>query len=274
MENRENHLENNIKWLVLDVDECLYNKTYQNDNKSIKFGDAFITIHTEIIQKYLDTINNRMNFTFDIDSLVNYLKNLNGGLNSIIGLIILLEKLNIHFSMSEYHNIMFKSFRYDKITQNSNINKLITKAQSYNMKVAIFSNGSYPHIMKCLNQLGVNISLLDYISCLEFTSKQVINEQKPSMFSYINFQNEINALPKNIYFFDDNYNNCKTANNLGWNTILVNDKNNEDDVRPVNTKKHKQIKIKNKMFNLKNINKKYIHSIPNIDKAIDLIHCM
>lgn len=279
------------KWLVLDVDDCLYNKTYKTKKggiiSNISFGDAFIPIHTKIIESYLGIINEKMNLNFDSKTLVDYSKKLNGGSNSIIGLIILLEKLNIHFSMSKYHNTMFKHFKYDKIKENLNINNLIKKAHDCEMKVAIFSNGSYPHIMKCLHQLRVDISLLDHISCLEFTSKQVINEQKPSMFSYINFQNEILAKPENIYFFDDSYNNCKTANNLGWNTILVNDDNNKKDVliyntnvnnyndtKKVNNRNHKKAKKKTGIFNLKNGDKKYIHCISNINEAEDLVQYM
>ena len=45
------------KWLVLDVDECLYPPTYTDESGTFKFVDSFINIHKEFTEKYLNTIN-------------------------------------------------------------------------------------------------------------------------------------------------------------------------------------------------------------------------
>ena len=214
------------KWLVLDVDECLYSPSYTDSNGTHNFVDSFINIHKVFTEKYLDSINSILNKTpYTIDTLIDLIKKLNNGSNSIIGLFILLKQLNIPFSMTDYHNTMLKYFPYNKINKNNSIHEGIARAKAKNMKIAIFSNGSYPHIMKCLERLELKLNLFDYVSCLDFIAPTVITDQKPAKDSFIKLQNEINAQPSDIYFLDDSDKNCIGAKKLGWNVVYVNPDN-------------------------------------------------
>ena len=132
--------------------------------------------------------------------------------------------------MTDYHNTMLKHFPYEKINKNIYIEDGIIRAKNKGMKIAIFSNGSYPHIMKCLERLNLKLSLFDYVSCLDFIAPTVITDQKPAIDSFIKLQTEINATPNNIYFFDDSDKNCIAARNVGWNVFCVSPTYNKRDI--------------------------------------------
>jgi FMN phosphatase YigB (HAD superfamily) len=266
-------------WLVLDVDECLYDATYINDKigEKRKYVDDFIKIHKDYALQFLEQINMKIaseqivddngnqitNFETDI-VFINYLKSLNRGGNSIIGLFKLLKRLQIPFSMTDYHNTMYKKFRYDKIEKNENIKIAIAYAKQSGMKIGIFSNGSYPHIMKCLNRLELNLDLFDYISCIDFIADTVSEDHKP--YSFEKFQNEIQAKPENIYFFDDSDKNCFGAKRAGWNVFFV---NTSKKINERNTEIVQYGITISSTGNLEDINK--IHCIENIDLLLQYI---
>ena len=269
---------NNNKWLVLDIDECLYPPKF--DDNSEFFASTFVTIEKEFSKKYLNLIKKNtckiknIHTNCDIKNLFNlrkYLGDITKSHARIIGLFITLKELNIYVPVNEYHCAISKNFRYDKIEKNENIINAIQTAKCNNMKCAIFSNASYFHIMKCLQRLELNIKLFDYISCLNFVSDNVIMERKPNLYSFKKFQNEINAKPENIFFFDNSINNCISAFHLRWNAILVNTN------IPKNVMYHKctiKIKpVKNTIDILTNTNKNkciyQIDSISNINFIIN-----
>lgn len=224
------HGGDNTKWLVLDVDDCLYPPKYDNNTKY--FVSSFVNVEKKFTKRYLDLIKKRceikeINTNNDDKNLKNLREYLMKKINSfsiIIGLFMELKKLDIPIPIDEYHNSIECVFPYDKIVENVKIITAIEIAKNKKMKCAIFSNGSCRHILRCLEKLNLSTELFDHISCLDFLSETVIQDLKPHVNSYCKFQNEINAKSENIFFFDDSINNCTNACESGWNAILVNKK--------------------------------------------------
>ena len=108
---------------------------------------------------------------------------------------------------------------------------------------------------------NLSTELFDYISCVNFISETVIQDQKPHIESYRKFQKETNAKSENIFFFDDSINNCINALNSGWNVILVNTN------KPINV-----VPIKSKIDILTTVRKnKLIYQIDSISDISLLI---
>ena len=218
---------NDDKWLVLDVDECLYPPTYEHNNIIQKYIDSFIICNRHYISNFVNDIKKIIlyetidNSISDLDRVVNYLKKVNKDLMPIIGLFMLLKKYNIYYDINEYYDLISKNFPYNKINKNININNAIANAKKNGMKCAIFSNGSKPHVKKCLKYLELSEDLFEYISSVDFDHDCVLNLQKPHDIAYLHFQQQIKAKPKNIYFFDDSEKNCIAGQKRKWNVVLV-----------------------------------------------------
>ena len=112
-----------------------------------------------------------------------------------------------------YHLPLNTELRYELLGKDNQLNYLLTMLP---LQKIIFTNGTYGHAKKCLENIGITKHFNKIIS------RDRINSLKPDYHSYVKLLN-ICKIKKNdlCVFFDDLPENLITAKELGWTTILI-----------------------------------------------------
>lgn len=111
---------------------------------------------------------------------------------------------------------------YEDININIKLYNLFTYFYSKNVPIYIYTNGTLSHAVQSLKQLRI-FNLTKGIF-----ARDNIPYMKPTLdsFKFVNKQIKMKYPYSNIYFFDDMYDNCKTALLVKWNSILINPNHN------------------------------------------------
>lgn len=151
----------------------------------------------EILEKWTDTNSNgtKMGATNDINEIINWVN-------------LIQERMNTHISFEEFkrlYEVELSTVKYYK--------DVVSYAHSLKdkCKIAILSN-LMPFDKKRIND-QYDLSKFDYVY-LSFE----VGTRKPNKDIYQYVLNDLNVLPENILFIDDDENNILTAKELGWNT--------------------------------------------------------
>ena len=103
--------------------------------------------------------------------------------------------------------------RYELLTKDVQLNYLLTMLPLHKI---IFTNGTYGHAKKCLQ----NIEITHHFD--KIISRDKINALKPEYNSYIKLLNVCKIRNNDVcVFFDDLPENLITAKELGWITVLI-----------------------------------------------------
>lgn len=112
-----------------------------------------------------------------------------------------------------YHLPENTDLRYELLGRDKQLNYLLTMLPS---RKIIFTNGTYGHAKKCLQ----NIEITHHFD--KIISRDRINSLKPDYHSYIKLLNVCKIKQNDLcVFFDDLPENLITAKELGWTTILI-----------------------------------------------------
>ena len=112
-----------------------------------------------------------------------------------------------------YHLPENTELRYDLLTKDVQLNYLLTMLP---LQKIIFTNGTYGHAKKCLQ----NIEITHHFD--KIISRDRINALKPEYNSYIKLLNVCKIRNNDVcVFFDDLPENLITAKELGWITVLI-----------------------------------------------------
>ena len=144
-------------------------------------------------------------------------------------------------------------FSYDKLNKD---NELVNLIKILKGRKILFTNATHIHTNIVLHKLGL-VSSFDLI-----LDRNILGVLKPSPLAFIKLKNwcSISHLDT-CYYFEDSISNLIMGKNYGWQTILINPNNENNQNKPID------IIIKN---NGKGIKKKFIvdYSFKNIKTAL------
>jgi FMN phosphatase YigB (HAD superfamily) len=109
---------------------------------------------------------------------------------------------------------------YDKMNPDETLHNLIKKLDT--KELYIYTNGTYDHAELCLKKIKL-------FNIFQIFARDTIPSMKPYISSYYHVQKRI--LKEKYYnndnkmiFFDDNYENLRSAKKMGWITVWIHPK--------------------------------------------------